>query len=295
MTHQREPWKVSLHGGHSRLYCDHAKHTLEETLEAAVAAGYHTFGVSEHAPRLGTQFLYPSEIEMGWNVAKIAADFERYAREVHEIADRFEGRITVLRGFETEAVPYAAYREIMQSFRSRFHFDYVVGSVHHVEDIQIDGTPEEFERAVEKFGGLEPLAVRYYEQVAELVSALKPEVVGHLDLIRRNAPRDAVLESPAIIGAARRALEAVRESNAILDLNTAGWRKGLGAPYPAPWLLRRAHEMGIGFCFGDDSHSIEDVGAGIPEARAYLLENGVKTVTVLTREEGTVVKKTLSL
>jgi hypothetical protein len=33
---------VSLHGGHSREYCDHARSTLREILEAAVACGYDT-------------------------------------------------------------------------------------------------------------------------------------------------------------------------------------------------------------------------------------------------------------
>jgi len=45
-----EPWRVSLHGGHSGEYCDHAEATLREMLEAAVQYGYQTFGVSEHAP-----------------------------------------------------------------------------------------------------------------------------------------------------------------------------------------------------------------------------------------------------
>jgi histidinol-phosphatase (PHP family) len=119
--------------------------------------------------------------------------------------------------------------------------------------------------------------------------------VGHLDLIRRNAEPDAKLDTPAIRKAAGLALEAVRARGCILDLNTAGYRKGLGSPYPAPWLLRQAHEMGIGFCFGDDSHGPHQVGEGIEQARGYLFENGVDTVTVLTRENGAVVRRVVAL
>ena len=43
--------------------------------------------------------------------------------------------------------------------------------------------------------------------------------------------------------------------------------------------------MGIGFCFGDDSHGPAQVGARIDDARDYLLANGVGEVTVLTRTE----------
>jgi hypothetical protein len=55
--------------------------------------------------------------------------------------------------------------------------------------------------------------------------------------------------------------------------------------------------MGIGFCFGDDSHRVSDVGAGLPEARDYLLSCGVPTVTVLTKEQpdAPVVRRTVSL
>jgi predicted HTH transcriptional regulator len=35
---------------------------------------------------------------------------------------------------------------------------------------------------------------------------------------------------------------------------------------------------------GDDSHRVEQVGFGIERAREYLLQLGVRTLTVLTRE-----------
>lgn len=291
----RELWKVSLHGGHSGEFCEHAEGRLEEVLEAAVAAGYQTFGVSEHAPRSEARFLYPTEAEKGFDVARLQRDFESYAARVKQLADEFADRLTILCGFEAEVVPAASYREEMLALRERFGLDYMVGSVHYVEEILVDGVPEEFERLRELHGGVEPFAVRYYATVAEMVEALRPEVAGHLDLIRKNARPDDRLDTPAIRAAADRALEAVREHGVILDLNTAGWRKGLGAPYPAPWLVQRAREMGVDFCFGDDSHGPRQVGEGLEQARSYLLENGVRQVAVLTREDGAVVKKTVAL
>jgi histidinol-phosphatase (PHP family) len=139
------------------------------------------------------------------------------------------------------------------------------------------------------------LAIAYYEAVAEMVEALRPEVVGHLDLIRLNAGPGARLDTPPIRQAAATALEAIRDCGAILDVNTAGYRKGLGMPYPAPWLIEAAHALEIGFCFGDDSHGIAQVGQGIDQARDYLLENGVDHVTVLTRENGAIVRKRVPL
>ena len=289
-------WKVSLHGGHSGEFCEHARGSLRETIEAAVAAGYRAFGVSEHAPRREERFLYDSEREKGYSAARLQRDFEAYAAEVRRLADEYAGRITILCGFETEVVPAAGYREAMLALRRRHAFDYMVGSAHHVHEIPIDAAQEDFAAAEEACGGLEALCAAYYEQVAEMAAALQPQVVGHLDLIRRHAPPSANLETPKIRRAADRALEAVRACGAMLDLNTAARRKGLGAPYPAPRLVRRAAGMGIPFCFGDDSHGPDEVGDGIDRARDYLLENGIRSVDVLARGAGgAVCRKTVSL
>jgi histidinol-phosphatase (PHP family) len=136
-----------------------------------------------------------------------------------------------------------------------------------------------------------------------MVTSLRPDVVGHLDLIKRNCGpiglSAGALESPSVRKAALCALEAVGATGSILDLNTAAWRKGLDEPYPAPWLVREAHSMGIGFCFGDDSHRPGDVGAGIDAAAEYLIANGVDHIVTLAREgdvrTGKVVQRTVPL
>ncbi|HLI47168.1 MAG TPA: histidinol-phosphatase [Chthonomonas sp.] len=292
----KEPpcWRISLHGGHSGEFCDHAEGTLREMLEAAVAAGYRTFGVSEHAPR-PEAFLYEEERALGWDAEKLAADFHRYTHTINTLAEAFAPQLMVLRGFEAEVVPQQTYVKTMLALRTRQlengrpAFDYMVGSVHYVHEIQIDGAPESYRTAVEACGGVTSFAKSYYAQVAEMVEALRPEVVGHLDLIRKNARAVGLspeaLETPEIKAAAETALEAIRAYGAILDLNTAGWRKGLDTPYPAPWLVQRAHAMGIPFCFGDDSHRPKEVGMGLEEARLYLLRNGVMHITTLERSE----------
>ena len=289
------PWKISLHGGHSGQYCDHASGTLREVLEAAVSQGYSTFGVTEHAPRLGDRFLYDEERQMGWDVPKLISNFETYAEDIRKLSTEFDGRLTVLRGFEIEVVPDDRYAEVMSGYRRDFVFEYMVGSVHHVDEILIDGPPEVFQKAVDSRGGLENLGVAYYESVARMIEALQPEVVAHLDLIRKNAPSNESVESPRLRDAAVAALEIARQHGCILDVNTAGYRKGLGSPYPSPWLVQTAQEMGIGFCFGDDSHSPRDVGSGLEDAKQYLIENGVEAITNLVRDGGGLTKRNISL
>lgn len=298
-----KPWAVSLHGGHSGEFCDHGKGTLRDIVAAAVACGYHTFGVTEHAPRYDAMYLYPEEIAAGWDIEKVQADFEAYARASAELVIEYEGRktadsppFTLLRGFEAEVIPPGDYPRLMNELRSRHRFDYIVGSVHWVNGIITDHSKRKYDEAAAACGGQEALAVRYYEQVAEMVNALKPEVMGHLDVLRKYAsPREAV-ETPRARDAARAALEAMRDQGCILDINTGGLRKGLRPPYPAPWLLQMAvRDFGIGVCFGDDSHSPADVGGGVIESRQYLLDNGVQHITHLARENNKIVRRTAPL
>ncbi len=289
------PWKVSLHGGHSGQFCEHAESTLREILEAAVNIGYSTFGVSEHAPRQDPRFLYSSELAKGYNIDLLFSQFDAYAHQCRLLQKEFTDRLHVLCGFETEVVPSTSYIESMLTLQREYGFDYMVGSVHHVNEIPIDYTPREFTAAVESCDGLESFCERYYHLVCEMIEALQPEVVAHLDLVRRYAPKGANLATPRIRKAAESAIQAARNHNCILDINTAGWRKDLGSPYPETWLVQLAIEAGLPFCFGDDSHKPADVGYRIDEARRYLLDQGVKSIMTLQKHNEVVTRHQLPL
>ena len=274
-------WMTSLHGGHSGEFCDHAEGSLVELLDAAVACGCTVYGVTEHAPRVAPELLYDEERAMGWDVERLLRIFDAYAARLAELSTQFAGRLTVLRGFESEVVPEDRYVEVMLGLRRQYGFQYMVGSVHHVAGYIIDYRRDHFEAAAAACGGLEGLAVRYFETYARMIRDLRPEVAAHFDLVRRNAPDDEAVATPRAREAAFAALGAVAETGAILDINTGGYRKGLGHPYPAPWILAEARRLGIGVCFGDDAHRPSEVCAGVPEAREYLLGHGYSEITVL--------------
>ncbi len=293
-------WRVSLHGGHSGEFCEHAEGSLRSILEAAERAGYAVFGVSEHMPRVEPRYLYTTEREKGWTVQTLETLFERYAVAIRELAREFEGRLVVLCGFEIEVVPPDRWVQLVERYRRDYAFDYIVGSVHFIRDGGIDSDPDEPDtrRAIIECGGVENLAVEYYRAMAEMVQAVRPEVVAHFDLVRLLAHRvgePRAAETPRVRDAALNALEAVQSAGSLLEVNTAGIRKGLGAPYPADWIVQTAAAMGIPFCFSDDSHRPEQVGFGLEAAREHLLRNGVREVQFLTRQNGAIVRATATL
>ncbi len=292
---KQAPWMVSLHGGHSGAYCDHAEGALEDLVQAAIQQGMGTYGLSEHAPRYDVANVFDEEKAMGWDVAHLLKLFGDFVAEARRLQAAYADEITLLVGVEAEVVPDGRYVEVMQGLRREHKLDYFVGSVHWVDGVIIDYTRERFDQAVAQCGGLEALALRYYEIVAEMVESLRPEVVGHLDLLRRYGGTDPALETVAVKERAKAVLSLMKEQGAILDINTAAYRKGLDTPYPAAWLLKATRDQGVACCFGDDAHRASEVGAGIPEARDYLLAHGVDRVTVLTREGGGLGRRVVSL
>lgn len=286
---------VSLHGGHSGAFCEHARASLRETLEAAVDARFRAYGVTEHAPRYEERHLYTSERAKGYTPDRLERDFEAYAAESRLLQREFSDRLRVLRGFESEVVPSATYVDRMRSLRERHGFDYLVGSVHHVNEISIDESAAVYREAAESCGGFEALAVAYYGAVERMIEDLRPEVVAHLDLLKLHAPADVDLATPRIRRAADRTLDAARARRCLLDVNTAAWRKGLAEPYPAPWLVAIARAKGIPFCFGDDSHGPDQVGFGIARAKRYLLAHGVAEIWSLEWRDGALERRAIAL
>jgi histidinol-phosphatase (PHP family) len=279
----REAWRVSMHGGHSGTYCDHARASLREVVEAASAAGLSSFGVSEHAPRMEARYLYEEERRRGWTVETTRALFEAYLVEAVRLQAEFAGRLDVWVGFEAEVVPEESWWEWAQEWRGRPGVQFVVGSVHFVGGSSVDGPVEELAGLVERMGSIEAVAVEYYRGVGEMVRRLRPDIVGHLDLIRKNGRWLGDVETARVRDEVSGLLEemaSMGEDAPSLDLNVAGWRKGLPAPYPAPWVVRRANELGLAFTLGDDSHGPDDVGVGLDRGRAYLLSQGVRSVRV---------------
>lgn len=274
-----------MHGGHASESSAHGRSTLRALLDRAVGLGLEAYGISQHAPVSDARYLYDDERDAGLDLDGRMAQFEAYAAASAEAVRDYAGRIEVLRGLEAEVVPASTYVVDTQRLRARFQLDYVVGSVHWVDDHPIDVSRELFDQAVAHAGGVSGLLARYYRALAEMVDALRPEVVGHFDLPRLFSHGHASHEDGTVRAARRNALAVVGQRRALLEVNTAGIRKGLGGPYPAPEVLTEGRDLGVAFTLSDDSHHVDDVGAGLDEARKHLLAAGVTTVWRLRRSE----------
>lgn len=278
----RMPW-FSYHGGHSGQFCRHAKGELEAVVERAIAAGFTHYGLSEHCPRYRSEDLFPGEEDLG--PAGLVATFNAYAGHARKIRDRIGDKLDLLVGFETERLPPGDWASRMRELREQVKPDFIVGSVHDVDGLVVDFSPEKTREVAATLGGVEIMQTKYFDAVIDVVTTLRPEVVGHIDLIRKfDGPEPKF--SPRVRRRIDDALEAVRAAGGVLDVNCATHRRGLGPVYPLPEILARACQLGIGVTLGDDGHGAHDVGVGLDASMRAIANAGYREVSYFAHGPG---------
>ena len=255
-------------------YCD-GQGQIAEVIEAAIDAGLSEVGISSHAPLpFATDWTMPPE------------SLAHYVDEVHQLQEGYGDRINVLLGAEIDFIPGAEFVTYQERAIFPLGFDYFVGSVHFLgrqnPPRSFDGTEQEFREILneEYEGDIAAMVIDYYHRMSQVPSIPGVKIVGHLDLIKRwNAAHTYFTgEEPWYVAAVEEVLYAISASSRIVELNTAGWRKGLGEPYPSRSILARCRDLGIPVTVNSDAHTPDDVVAGFDQARALLAEIGIVPV-----------------
>ena len=178
--------------------------TVENILrycEVAKERGVSQMGITEHD-------RYLEEIDL--------AAFQEARELSHDVDLRL--------GIEIDFVPGAEER--MDNDATALPYDYVIGSVHRVDNEEVDRATDQ--RIYDRYETYD-LYAAYYANVRKAALSGRFEVLGHPDLIKifRHFPdRDItpILEETA---------DAVAESGVVVDVNAAGLRKPVGEVYPA--------------------------------------------------------------
>ena len=265
---------VSVHGGHSAEFCCHAKNDLREVVEEYIKKGFSWVGISEHMPAVSDAFLYPLEIEMGYTAKLMQQRFMKYMTTCKALQQEYKEQIEILVGFETEA--YSGSFEYAEELILSERPDYIVGSVHHVNNLDIDSNEDTYAAAISKAGSVDQLYLDYFDLQYEMMQRLNPSVVGHFDLIRIYDPEyKRRINNPIIFGRIERNLDWIQANDLILDYNLKGFLKNAQEPYVTEPILTKSIEMGIKITPGDDSHGIETVGMNMEKGIKILDSKGV--------------------
>lgn len=245
---------------------------LAEHCDAAEAAGLTAVCVTNHVERMLPSGRWVVELEEA--VERFSSEGEAAARE-----DAARPGMDVRLGAEFEYRP--EWTDDLDRLAERVPFDFVLGSVHVVQGLNVSGGPE----VEDYFDGrsLEEAYGPYFDALEEMVAWGGFDAVAHFDLVKRYGHEHYGSYDPRRFeGRIRPVLDAMADAGIGIEVNASGLAQAPAAPYPSESVLAWAREAGVPFLTaGTDSHRPEDLAAGLDEAVGVARRAGWRELAVL--------------
>ncbi len=225
---------VDLHN--HTVECNHAQGTIEMYIEEAIKQNTKVFGFSEHAP-------------MDFD-PKYRLSFEKmkaYENAVLSAKEKYKDKIEILLAYEVDYLEGHMDKRVLNA-----NVDYLIGSVHFIDKWGFDN-PEFIGKYKDE--DIDEIWTKYFNTIEDMAKSKLFDVVGHLDLIKvfKFMPNKNILDI------AKNALQAIKDSDMVLEINMAGYRKPVKEAYPSKELLQVAFKLGIPITFSSDAHAPEQV------------------------------------
>jgi histidinol-phosphatase (PHP family) len=253
--------------------CGHATGAMERYVEHAIEAGLTELGFSDH---LYMYWLPPDRRDPELGMAEWEHDF--YIEDVERCRARYAADITVRLSTEADFIP--GHERELEAILRRYDWDYVIGSVHFIDDWGFDDA-----RYMSGFDGwdLDALYARYFDLVGASAETGLFDTIGHADLVKKFGHRPGRDPSEAYACLASR----LAHTGACVEVNTAGLRKPVGEIYPHPDLLRACRAAGVPVTLGSDAHAPAEVAADLASATDLLLSIGYNAYVMYAARQRT--------
>ena len=224
---------------------------------------------------------YPDDPEL------FLLDLPNYTAAVSALRDKYANTFPVRMGIELGLQPHLA--KLHKDILSQYSFDFVIGSSHVVHGFD-PYYPKFYENRNEKSCYRE-----YFESILENIQAFDGfDVYGHIDYVVRYGPTKNTnycwQEYQEIIDEILRLL--IQKGKGI-EINTGGFKYGLGHPNPTEGILTRYRELGGEIItLGADAHAPEHVGYDFHKIPDLLTESGFRYFTVFRNRKPEFIKIT---
>jgi histidinol-phosphatase (PHP family) len=237
--------------------------------DAATERGIAELGISEHVHRF-TAALGVWQHE--WWEQNARDDIDEYNAFVRGAGLKVGIEADLVRGREDQMAALLDARE----------WDYVVGSVHFLQDQAVDmrDSPWDIWRSADP----DEVWERYFQTLGHAAATGMFDILAHPDLVKvwgRDAPRPE--------GDLRRfyelAMPGIEQADVAIEVSTAGLRKPVGELYPDAEFLRMCLELDKPVALSSDAHVPEDLGHGYDRAVELLRGLGVDEIAVFANRE----------
>ena len=252
---------------HTHTFLSDGKDSPREMAETAIALNMKTLGFSDHV------------FTPGYEQDSLPKDMTDYVEQISSLADEYRDRLEIVCGVEEE----------FEVWNDAPGIQYRIGSRHSIwrdgYQFLIDNTPEEFDEGVDRlYGGDTKEAVSdYYRLLCSDVEKHVPEIMGHLDLVRKFNTAGRFFDEDAAWyrSAALEAAQTAGEKGVIFEINTSNIaRKRRNIFYPADFILKYILEHGWPVMVNSDAHYAGMLTGAFGLARRRLMEIGFSSVMV---------------
>jgi len=228
--------------------CQHASGEPEAYVEAAIRAGLSEYGVSDHAPAIPEPFD-------DWRM--LEAQLPDYYDWIERAKAKAAGVIKIRSGLECDWL--TGCEGWIESLASRHPWDYLIGSVHYLDDWDFDN-PAWLGRWAET--DVEAVWTHYWKSYTTMAQSGLFDILAHPDLVKKFSYRPN--------GDLRRfyepCIEAIAKAGSTIELNTAGRHKPCAEAYPEPRFIELASQAGIPLVISSDAHAPDEVARDFQEA-----------------------------
>ena len=251
---------------------------LGHMVHGAVAKGLNNICFTDHND---PSFPYPCKEEEGM----FDLDTDRYMDVLAQTADLYKDKIMIRRGVEI-GIQTHIYSELSQ-YINKYPFDFVIGSSHLCQ-----GT-DPYYSAFWEGRSVKECFASYFEEIRHNVHHFTDfDVYGHLDYVVRyasNKNKDFLFSDYSDLF--EDILKTLIHNGKGIEVNSAGFRQGLGAPNPCPEILKLYKQLGGEILtIGSDAHKPEDIAADFDRVEALIKSCGFKYYTVFKNRKPEFIK-----
>lgn len=263
----------------TKLPCDFHMHTefsgdsqtpVSAMIEQAICKGLSAICITDHL-----DFDYPYD-----NPKDFELDGDTYFDTLTRLSQQYTDRIQIMIGVETGLEPDKA--ELLDLFINRHPYDFIIGSSHlvHRKDPYY---PEFFERRSDFQAFME-----YFESILENLNACQNfDVYGHIDYVVRYSPNKSQNYSYARYASILdEILKKLIQSGKGIEINSGGFRSGLGFPNPHPEILKRYRQLGGEIItIGSDAHTPDYIAGNFLQTLSILKACGFRYYTIFKKRK----------
>lgn len=242
--------------------CGHATGIPQEYARQAIKIGLKEIGFADHAPAV--QKPMPG-ITMSFD------DLPKYHAMIEDVKKRLMSQITIKIGLEADFIP--GYEQKTKSIVEAYPYDYVIGSVHFIDDWAFDDPAH---RDYWKTRDVNDVYRRYYALLRQSAQTGFYQIMGHCDLPKKFGARPSLDLRDEI----EKTAKAFKQTGVAIEINTAGLRKPVAEIYPALNCLKIYREAGVPLTFGSDAHDPSEVGKDFDKAIALAKTAGYSEYVV---------------